>query len=491
MLLYPKALLLSSFSLFFHLLASSFVLASNDLEENENYPPTAHHNIPSSFNIVKYPLKALSLSSPLPSKNKALITIKNLQNQVQNAYNQASLDLLFQSYTTFNILNYEETRWEEVAGELQIRKWPLQKKWRDVVGGYLFFPRDQIYSYLETNYTYHLLERSDILGGCGFAASFNHALGLFYLGHTLISMNPYDQNPLDKADPGEATKFSYNILDKAYEGLSQTLDDADVFYSIAQASFSRIVDHDRYNPLQMLKKQNILHDLKSHFMNLELSRRIKDFSPSIPTFEDYLILARKGYNPAYLITAHLLNENKNRRGATEILEEAVQKGYGYAYLKLSEIHESTNVSLSARWLQASMKSNIPQAFIEQGIRLVGDINWTFNHSDFFSISPEIYNQAKTLFSKAAVLQDPRGFMYLGRLNELLALKENSSEMRLIFQRKARDAYIEGCKLGESNTYSFLYKFSPLNYNYVCEKIYPDPTDDLWKVFKNMFEIKLN
>lgn len=479
---FPLLVIISLF-----LIPFSYASIPSDFNENKQ-PQSSHENFSSSKRNGLFKERS---HSKVPSfVSKGLSTVMDIKASLQESYHQASKDSLFKNYNKFYDLAYEESVWQQIAQTLEAKKWPLQKSWKDVVGGHLFFPKTLIFNFNSTKYTEHLLMRSDILWGCGFAGTFHHPLGLFYLGHTLIKLNWLDQWDDDNSGPKESIKFCYKILERAYEDLNHCLkDDIDVFYSVVWGHLTEQYAHTKHNTIESLANYSFT-DLRSQFILFSLKEKFKGIFLDQPTVNDFLFLAQRGYKPAYLKAAYLAREFKDSIQEVAILTEAIKDDYLFAYLGMASIYRDTHTQNYLVWLEKGIQANMAQAFILKGISIVGDINWKVDKEKLAMLTPEMCLYVINLFKKAGSLHDPESYAYLGRLKQELSFLANSSEEKASLKKESCEAYLEGCKLGSSQAYSFLYDLSEYDYDYVCQSIASDPLS-LWEDFEHLLKEKGN
>jgi hypothetical protein len=380
-----------------------------------------------------------------------------IRSKVENAYNNQNLRLLIEAYKDFQQWQNNEHTWQRIAVAGKIKKWSLQKTWKDTVGGQLFFLKDiESQPVVATTVWAH-----------AFSASFNHPIALFHLAVSLFRITSF---PYRK----ERYTFFEALVDKAFPSLYENISDPDVFYAMASSYFLYIASY--IDPKDFKEHLNP-KDLKSCFAMLKIQEQLKD-EPN-PSAEAYLSIARAGYLPAYSAAVDSLN---NKSDKITVCKEALNQGYDKILIKLADIDSDKY----ADYLEMAAKANVSDAFIFLGTHIVGDIFYL--DSDVFDDGPkkrfvsqpkENYARAHKLFKQAAALHDPRGLVYMGYLAELLCEQEVSLVNFRKRQKEVLIHYLKGCQMGYPEAYRLLSPFSDRWY-YCAEKwIAPDSRRDLW------------
>jgi hypothetical protein len=403
-------------------------------------------NIPAKKQHLPKPKDKTSLrhlkASPL---SKLVENVNGLTRQIEEAYMNASKMDLYETYKAFKALDYKEQTWAKLGQKMKVERWPSQESWKETVGGQLFFPTSRIHQYQESSYTKHLIQRSDILHGCIFAATFRHSLGLFYTTHILWTINRLDDDL--KADiEHEKPNFYTRTMSQACQELEHLLDRPEVCYALGQECFLPTSLTRNYVSMKGMDYYKKGADLKNQCA--VLTRKMIAEKYTELEVEDFLNLARQGYLPAYLEAAEYASNIKRRDRAKLILEEATQKGYSLAWIDLAYWYEKNKqLNEYQECLEQAAKAGVPYAFIEKGFSFLGNKTQQIDREELKKTSAENIGQAAAAFLKAGQLRDPLGFECLAELKlELSRLATTPDEAKAL-RADAYEAIKQGCKLG--------------------------------------------
>jgi hypothetical protein len=386
-------------------------------------------------------------ASPL---SKLVENVNGLTRQIEEAYTNASKMDLYETYKAFKALDYNEQTWAKLGQQMKVERWPSQESWKETVGGQLFFPTSRIHQYQESNYTNHLLQRSDILHGCIFAATFRHSLGLFYTAHILWTINRFDDD-LEADREHNKPNFYTRTMSQACQELEQLLDRSDVCYALGQAGSLPTSLTDNYVSMDHVSYYKKGKDLKNQCEFLVEKMMAEEETEG--TIDDFLSLAHQGYLPAYLEAAKYANNTKQRERAKHILEEATQKGYSLAWIDLAYWYgKNKQLEEYQECLEKAAKADISYAFIEKGFSFLGNETQQIDREELKKIPAENIGQAAAAFLKAGQLHDPLGFECLAELKlELSKLATTQDEAEALraeaLRAEAYEAIKQGCALG--------------------------------------------
>ncbi|MGN6670563.1 MAG: hypothetical protein ACTHJ4_03405 [Candidatus Nucleicultricaceae bacterium] len=351
--------------------------------------------------------------SPLFSKLKE--EIDTLKQDIEKSYAAASKVDLTQSYNFFKDLSYSEEVWQSLGQQMNVERWSSKDSWKESIGGQLFFPASRLHKWQESHYTEHLLQRSDVLHGCIFAASFKHSLGLFYTTHILWIINRFND---DSGSGVNQSPVYRRMMQKACAQLKRHLDKPDVCYALGKGcSLPTSLTGKYMGEMTAFELHKNGGDSKNQFALLSLKASRNGYTGS--PVEEFLDLAcQQNYLPAYLEAAHYARKAKQREREKSILEEAIRKGYALAWIDLAywyQDHKQTEKHLAS--LNKAAQANIPQAFISLGLNLVGDGSFHLDIEKLENISSADLKKVSDYFRKAGeLLHDPRGYKYLTDLN---------------------------------------------------------------------------
>ncbi|AIL13798.1 hypothetical protein IM40_10410 (plasmid) [Candidatus Paracaedimonas acanthamoebae] len=419
-----------------------------DKENQQNMSNHYKKQKPSKFK------KQSSKSRPKPSPLlKLKKEIESLTRSIEEAYSTASRLDLFQSYKAFRKLRYPEEVWHTLGQQIKAEQWPSQESWKEIIGGQLFFPASRLHDWQGSPYTEHLLQRSDILHGCIFAASFQHSLGLFYTTHILWMINRFDD---DLKNDRELNKpnFYTRMMQKACCELEQCLDKPDVCYALGQGDILPTSLSDNYIKMNAIELYEKGSDLKNQCaaLGLKASRRGYTGSP----IEAFLALARQGYLPAYIEAAEHAQKAKQKEVEKLILEKAIEQDYPLAWIDLAywyDKHGQKEESLMC--LEKAAQAKVSYGFIGLGFKLAGDRLHRLDMEKLQKTSSLDLNQACDYFKKAGELHDPHGYEYLTNLKLALSRLSQDKEKALFLKAEALEAAKQGCALGWEMSYCSL------------------------------------
>jgi len=331
--------------------------ADKENQQNINIPAKKQH-LPNPKD--KSSLRHLK-ASPLSKLNKK---VEDLTRQIEEAYMNASKMDLYETYKAFKALDYKEQTWAKLGQQMKVERWPSQESWKETVDGQLFFPVSRIHQYQESSRTEHLLQRSDILHGCIFAATFRHSLGYFYTTHILWTINRFDDDL--KADrEHNKPNFYTRTMSQACQGLEHLLDRPDVCYALGQADSLPTSLMNNYLNMDAIDFYEKGRDLKNQCGFLVAKMMAEEETEG--TIDDFLNLARQGYLPAYIEAAEYASNIKRRDRAKLILEEAIQKGYSLAWIDLAYWYEKNKqLDKYQECLEQAAKADVPRGLILQG-----------------------------------------------------------------------------------------------------------------------------
>jgi len=421
--------------------------------------------------------KQSSKSHPKPSPLlKLKKEIESLTRRIEEAYSTASRLDLFQSYKAFRKLSYPEVVWHTLGQQIKAEQWPSLESWKEIIGGQLFFPASRLHEWQESPYTKYFLQRSDILHGCIFAASFRHSLGLFYTTHILWMINRFDDD-LENDRELNKPNFYTRMMQKACFELEQCLDRSDVCYALGQGYILPTSLSDNYVKMNAIELYEKGSDLKNQCaaLSLKASRRGYTGSP----IEAFLALARQGYLPAYIEAAEHAQKTKQKEVEKLILEKATEQGYPLAWIDLAywyDKHGQKEESLIC--LKKASQAKVSYAFIKLGFKLVGDHFHRLDMEKLQKASPFELEQASNYFKEVGELHDPKGYEYLTDLKLALSRLSQDKEKALSLKAEALEAAKQGCALGWKMAYCKLARLTSDEEYLMSLKVYGHPPHEL-------------
>lgn len=453
----------------------------SDEKENQKNMTYPHKKI----RLSKSKDKNFILSQEIFALKSLTMKINNLEKDIEEAYTNASKMELYTSYNAFKSLDYNEQTWANLVQEMKIERWPSQESWKETVGAHLFFPASRIHKYQEYSHTEHLIQRSDILHGCIFSATFRHSLGLFYTTHILWTINRFDSD-IQMDMKNNKFNFYTQALEKTYRELEQLLDRPNVSYALGQASSLPASLLDNYENIKAIEFYKKGEDLKNQHKVLVAKMIVEEETADI--IDNFLDLAKQGYFPAYLEAADYANNSKQKDRARIILEEATQKSYHIAWIELAHWYKKNkDLDNYQKCLNHALQANIPHAFIVQGFNLLNHNVHQFEIEKLKILPKETINLAADAFRKAGQLHDPLGFEYLAELKLYLSDIVTSPLEAKALKVEAYEAIKQGCALGWAKSFWKLPLFvSGEKYENVLRKYGPAP-DDFIEALENFLK----
>lgn len=427
-------------------------------------------------------------------QSKIFRDLETICTQIHEGLQEGKANKISQSYASFEVCNYEENEWENLAKNLGISKWPSQATWKEAIGGKIFFPSQALEFEITPLYNY-LLDRADYIKSFIIGAKFNHPISKYYLARALDRQNFHDKD--DNAVPLIIT----NLYTEALNDLEKSSLTPDVCFILGRSHSSTqgalLNWHDRETAFEWHQKGK---DFRNKYQLLKLKSKYRlVYSP--PTSEEYLELARSGYPLAYLDAAEL---EKDTQIKLAILEEAVQKGYPSALLELGKTHgkslqkdlrSSNNFSIEVfrEYCHKAAEQGVASAYISLGGSYLGNVlNNSFEiEKKFKALSKEKLEKGIEAFEKAGQAHHPDGWYRLANVYKRLFDKacedlksKPSDEQALADKKNYNDKYykclVEGMALGNhSSYYDFCshYHHLPEELLLLCDEISLAPQED--------------
>ena len=272
---------------------------------------------------------------------------------------------LLKTYKDFQSLEYSKKQWQQLAEKWQVYHWPLQKGAQEALGGYLFFPT-KLLKWEDQGCREDVCERShhrriDTLWSLALAAKLNHSLAKLHLVETFHHIWLEDHWTGFKKSPIYEEPFV-----QALQELYQCKDNPETYYALGCSLrnipidvIKEAIEFEKENidvskeSLRLFSEGAEKGDLRSQYEVLAS----QDSLPSIT--EKYLVLARKGYKPAFLKAA-LKMQSLNQ---LKVLEEGVSNDYAPLLINLANYHKDSNIERVREYYQQAAEKGISRAYI--------------------------------------------------------------------------------------------------------------------------------
>jgi hypothetical protein len=431
--------------------------------------------------------------------------ITAIAGDIKKAHEEADVKKILQSYQAFKKLKTKDIEWEALGQTLRVTKWPSQANWKEAVGGDLFFPK-KVIDWEVTSTEAYRLERIDTIWALVIGAKFQHPFSTYYLARILDNIH---SNYTDAEKPD----LFLDLYSKAFRNLKQYQEISDTCYMLGRSHFSTGALLDRLDHARSMKYHSKGKSLKDQYQIL-IIRGLYDKIYTPPVSEDYLDLARKGHQLAYLEAARLLKEVDKKLG---VLNEAVGNGYVSALIGIGEIYESlykkspstkkhdTNIEAllqnAREHYQKAGKQGVSEGYIRLGKTYVGDIIFDNSYElkeKFNSLPLETIENAVLCFKQAGEMHNPQGWDYLAQLYHNLYQQAESEARKMGYNLsgewdKKKDIYSQqvyeflqkGIALGSQSAYDMAYRiFSPEAFKEIYIKYGPAPQE---KSFREAIE----
>jgi TPR repeat protein len=363
------------------------------------------------------------------TKNKKIKTIpvrlltKNIakiQDLIIESHEEASAKKVFEAYSSFQALEYNETEWESLARTLEAYKWPSQSTWKESVGGHLFFPEETVdwAKEHEVKYNHHwarrndahgyLLTRIDNLWAFVIGAKFNHPVSTFYFGKM-------GEEVWSNYNCGVFINFFKKFCEKALKDLEKCTDNPDARYVLAfSGNYSdeeaykfclqgETTTSDRYHAL-------LIKDYVSRYASKEPTEVFNN-PPKAQNFYDF---GRENkYGPSLIKTALLAPSSQK----IPILMSLSRGGYDLALLRLGDCFlEEANVAMAREYYLKAAESGISRGYIKLANTYVGnrihEAPFEYPKKKFKKISQEDFDKAVCYFNLATQAKNQEGAEHL-------------------------------------------------------------------------------
>ena len=429
-------------------------------------------------------------------------SILNLIRTITQAHKEADITLLKKANSIFVNLDYPDQAWNEIVKKENITKWHFQKSTKDIVGGWLFFPKDTN-DLWDNLYTKKRLERIDYIWSFAIAAKYRHALAEYYLAHTLDQIWwRYHGDRDNKPD------FYKSLYRRAFEGFKEQSSHPDVLfiraYDLSDCPYYAVFNkYSSYEEARDLFRQMNTPRGEYYALKLEIDHPkilTSDFIPS----EQYIEANRKdliqklikigqnNYGPAYVL-AYGLDEDPEDKEYHH-LENAIRAGDNTAYISLARWYNEENANKAKKYYNKAIKYGINEAYVIQGKELVGDIDYSEEKLDNLyqqlveqKLSKQefedIIQKAFTFFNQAGENKDLLGYYCYARLCFYLYKKDKhrmeEKELKDLYITPYFNALIQGIRLGSAECYHKLKESFPSTVKEVINQYGAPPQEDLW------------
>lgn len=400
--------------------------------------------------------------------------VERIQNEIKRSHTEASVDTLRQLNKKFRELGDKEDQWEEVAKKINAHQWPSQN-WKQTVGGYLFYP-DNVNEILSSPYTDHLIKRIDMIWAFAISAKYNHPLGQYYLARTLDDIR-------SSYTTAHKPKFFNHLYKKSLTTLSSCQKHPDACYilGINYLDCSYKVGIFDFNSKKAFRLHEKAGDARNKLEALEVKRTCKkSFSP--PSIQDYLLLAKEGYGPAYVKASDIAESFEEK---LSYLKEAEKLDFLPALVEIGDLYKENEYFENAyKYYKKAGEKGISMGYVKISIMLLGDRELFPEYKkQLTNISQEDINNAIHYLSLAGKAKDPEGWNQLVSLyKDLYDFHKNEN-----YNSMLRSSVEEGLRLGSSKAYHEAHTLFHDRFLDIINTYGPPPQDNLYQTIKEFLK----